>query len=78
VPERLAELENRLENRLLELEDRLALVEAGLAQLDRKVGTRLDEQMARIVMAVAELLNQRAARPAEPRPKRQAWPKIDW
>lgn len=45
-----------LPERLLEIEDRLALVEAGLAQLDRKVAARLDEQMARIVLAVADLL----------------------
>lgn len=67
-----------LPERLLEIEDRLALLEAGLAQLDRKVAARLDEQMARIVLAVAELMNQRNGRPAEPKPKKQAWPKIDW
>ncbi len=74
VDERLAEMEDRLAN----LEERLALVETGLAQLDRKIAARLDEQMARIVMAVAELVGGRG--PAHPpdRQKPPRKPKIAW
>lgn len=67
-----------MDERLAELEDRLALVEDGLAQLGRKLAARLDEQMTRIVLAVAELLDQRTKRAAERKGKRQTWPKINW
>lgn len=74
VDERLAEMEDRLAN----LEERLALVETGLAQLDRKIAARLDEQMARIILAVAELLGMRGRAPDTSSGRRSSRTHLRW
>jgi hypothetical protein len=52
-----------MDERLAEMEGRLVLIEESLAQLERKVAARMDEQMARIILAVAELLGMRGRAP---------------